>query len=89
MWAPTSGLTAAMLRAPACTYAHCPSVVGAGASSGSQPYPEAADGGVRTKIGIDTHSNDYVENLKLAVICGRARAAAERATRTTLVRPSA
>jgi cytosine/adenosine deaminase-related metal-dependent hydrolase len=25
-------------------------------------------------VGIDTHSNDYLENLKLAVICGRARA---------------
>jgi cytosine/adenosine deaminase-related metal-dependent hydrolase len=55
-------------------YSHCPSGGGAGASSGSQPYPEALTHGVRTNIGIDTHSNDYVENLKLAVICGRARA---------------
>jgi 5-methylthioadenosine/S-adenosylhomocysteine deaminase len=55
-------------------YAHCPSGGGAGASSGSQPYPEALTAGVRSNIGIDTHSNDYVENLKQAVICGRARA---------------
>ncbi len=55
-------------------YAHCPSGGGAGMSSGTQPYPEAIAAGVRTNIGIDTHSNDYVENLKLAVICGRARA---------------
>ena len=55
-------------------YAHCPSAGGAGASSGSQPYPEALTAGVATNIGIDTHSNDYIENLKLAVICGRARA---------------
>jgi 5-methylthioadenosine/S-adenosylhomocysteine deaminase len=55
-------------------YAHCPSGGGAGASSGSQPYPEALTAGVRTNVGIDTHSNDCVENLKLAVICGRARA---------------
>jgi cytosine/adenosine deaminase-related metal-dependent hydrolase len=29
--------------------------------------------GVNTSIGIDTHSNDYIENLKLAVLYGRAR----------------
>ena len=29
--------------------------------------------GVNTNIGIDTHSNDYVENLKLAVLKGEAR----------------
>lgn len=56
------------------TYAHCPSGNGAGGSSGTQPYPEALAAGVRTTIGIDTHSNDYVENLKLAVLYGRARA---------------
>ncbi len=55
-------------------YAHCPSGGGAGASSGSQPWPEALTAGVSTNIGIDTHSNDYVENLKQGVICGRARA---------------
>lgn len=56
------------------TYAHCPSGNGAGGSSGTQPYPEALAAGVRTTIGIDTHSNDYIENLKLAVLYGRARA---------------
>ena len=56
------------------TYAHCPSGGGAGGSSGTQPYPEALAAGVRTTIGIDTHSNDYIENLKLAVLYGRARA---------------
>ncbi|AMW04470.1 amidohydrolase family protein [Gemmatimonas phototrophica] len=55
-------------------YVHCPSGGGAGNSSGSQPYPEALAAGAATNVGIDTHSNDYVENLKLAVICGRARA---------------
>jgi hypothetical protein len=30
--------------------------------------------GVRTTVGIDTHSNDSPENLKLAVLTGRARA---------------
>ena len=55
-------------------YAHCPSGGGAGNSSGTQPYPEAIAAGVPVNVGIDTHSNDYLENLKLAVICGRARA---------------
>jgi 5-methylthioadenosine/S-adenosylhomocysteine deaminase len=56
------------------TYAHCPSAGGAGASVASQPYPEALAVGARSTIGIDTHSNDYVENIKLAVLHGRARA---------------
>lgn len=63
-------------------YAHCPSGGGAGNSSGTQPYPEALAEGVRVNVGIDTHSNDYLENLKLAVICGRARARLLNATRT-------
>jgi len=56
------------------TYVHCPSAGGAGGVGSTQPYPEALAAGVRTTIGIDTHSNDYVENLKLAVLYGRARA---------------
>jgi cytosine/adenosine deaminase-related metal-dependent hydrolase len=64
----------ALLRAKGAVYAHCPSGGGAGGSSGTQPYPEALAAGVRTTVGIDTHSNDYVENLKLAVLTGRARA---------------
>jgi 5-methylthioadenosine/S-adenosylhomocysteine deaminase len=70
-------------------YSHCPSGGGAGASSGTQPYPEALTAGVSTNVGIDTHSNDYVENLKLAVICGRARARVlNAATQSTLRLPT-
>jgi pimeloyl-ACP methyl ester carboxylesterase len=29
--------------------------------------------GIRTNIGIDTHSNDYLEMLKTAVVVGQAR----------------
>ncbi|MEQ9011593.1 amidohydrolase family protein [Algiphilus sp.] len=52
-------------------YAHCPSAGGAG--GGTQPYPETLAKGMNVNIGIDTHSNDYVENLKLAVLYGQAR----------------
>jgi len=52
-------------------YAHCPSAGGAG--NGTQPYPEALAAGMAVNIGIDTHSNDYLENLKLAVLYGQAR----------------
>jgi cytosine/adenosine deaminase-related metal-dependent hydrolase len=72
-----TGATAAdweVLKRHGGVYAHCPSGGGAGNSSGTQPYPEALAAGVRVNVGIDTHSNDYLENLKLAVICGRARA---------------
>lgn len=53
-------------------YAHCPSAGGAGGRS--QPYPEALGAGMAVNVAIDTHSNDYLENMKLAVIGGRARA---------------
>ena len=56
-------------------YAHCPSAGGAGVST--QPYPEALYYGVPAAIGLDTHSNDCLENIKLAVIKGRVRAAAK------------
>lgn len=72
-----TGATAAdwdVLKRHGAVYAHCPSGGGAGNSSGTQPYPEAIAAGVPVNVGIDTHSNDYLENLKLAVICGRARA---------------
>ncbi|MBT8446637.1 MAG: amidohydrolase family protein [Gammaproteobacteria bacterium] len=52
-------------------YVHCPSANGAGGSS--QPYPEALAAGMNVSIGIDTHCNDYLENLKLAVLYGRVR----------------
>lgn len=51
--------------------AHCPSAGGAGGFS--QNYPEALAAGMQVNIGIDTHSNDYMENLKLAVLYGQAR----------------
>jgi len=50
---------------------HCPSAGGAGGFS--QNYPEALAAGMQVNIGIDTHSNDYIENLKLAVLYGQAR----------------
>ena len=52
-------------------YAHCPS--GGGAGNGTQPYPEALAAGMAVNVAIDTHSNDFVENLKLAVLYGQAR----------------
>lgn len=52
-------------------YSHCPS--GGGAGNGTQPYPEALAAGMNVNIGIDTHSNDYLEDLKLAVLYGQAR----------------
>lgn len=56
------------------TFANCPSGTGAGVTPGQWPWPEALAAGVNSGIGLDTHSNDYLENLKLAVIYGRARA---------------
>ena len=60
-----------ILNAAGAAYVHCPS--GGGAGGGTQPYPEALAAGMNVNIGIDTHSNDYVENLKLAVLYGQAR----------------
>jgi cytosine/adenosine deaminase-related metal-dependent hydrolase len=54
-------------------YSHCPSGGGAGGGGHTQPYPEAIAAGWNVNIGIDTHSNDYLENLKLAVLYGRVR----------------
>lgn len=53
------------------TYVHNPSGGGAGATV--QPWPEFLAAGVRTNVGIDTHSNDHLENLKLAVLYGQLR----------------
>ncbi len=61
----------AILNAGGGVYSHCPSAGGAG--GGTQPYPEALAAGMNVNIGIDTHSNDYLENLKLAVLYGQAR----------------
>ena len=56
--------------------AHCPS--GGGAGGSSQIYPEALAAGIAINIGIDTHSNDYLENLKMAVLYGQARYALQQ-----------
>jgi cytosine/adenosine deaminase-related metal-dependent hydrolase len=64
----------AVMANPNFTFIHCPSAAGAGQRSSTQVYPEALAAGVNTSIGFDTHSNDYVENMKLAVIQGRGRA---------------
>ncbi len=61
----------ALLIARGVVLAHCPSAGGAGGFS--QNYPEALAAGIAVNIGIDTHSNDYLENLKLAVLYGQAR----------------
>jgi cytosine/adenosine deaminase-related metal-dependent hydrolase len=63
-----------VLKRQTITYAHCPSAGGAGAGGALQPYPEALAAGLPSAIGIDTHSNDMLENVKQAVILGRARA---------------
>lgn len=62
---------APILKRHGAVYAHCPSAGGAG--NGTQPWPEALAAGIATNIAIDTHSNDYLENLKLAVLYGQAR----------------
>ena len=64
----------AVMANPNFTFVHCPSAAGAGQRASTQVYPEALAAGVNTSIGFDTHSNDYVENMKLATIQGRARA---------------
>jgi len=61
----------AILNDGGAVYVHCPSAGGAGGAT--QPYPEALGAGMNVNIGLDTHSNDYVENLKLAVLEGRVR----------------
>jgi len=64
----------AIMANPNFTFVHCPSAAGAGQRASTQVYPEALAAGVNTSIGFDTHSNDYIENMKLAVIQGRGRA---------------
>jgi cytosine/adenosine deaminase-related metal-dependent hydrolase len=68
----------ALLKAAGGTYSHCPSAGGAG--GGTQAWPEILAAGVNTNIGIDTHSNDFLENLKLAVLYGQARFSLLRTT---------
>lgn len=52
-------------------YSTCP--FGGGANGNLQPYPEMLAAGVKVNIGIDTHTNDYLECVKMAVIKGQAR----------------
>ncbi len=68
----------ALLKSAGGTYSHCPSAGGAG--GGTQAWPEILAAGVNTNVGIDTHSNDYLENLKLAVLYGQARFSLLRTT---------
>jgi 5-methylthioadenosine/S-adenosylhomocysteine deaminase len=60
-----------ILKEKGAVYAHNPSAGGAG--GGTQPWPEFLAAGVLTNIGIDTHSNDQLENIKLAVLYAQAR----------------
>jgi cytosine/adenosine deaminase-related metal-dependent hydrolase len=71
--APEWGIDAPILRARGAVYSTCPSAGGAGGAT--QPYPEALGAGLEVNVGIDTHGNDMIENLKLAVLFGQARAA--------------
>jgi len=76
-----------ILAAKNATYVHNPSAGGAGGAT--QPWPEFLAAGVRTNIGIDTHSNDHLENVKLAVLYGQARHSLLADTSTVpLVRPT-
>ena len=71
------------------TFANCPSGTGAGVTPAQWPWPEALGAGVNSGIGLDTHSNDYLENLKMAVIYGRIRADfLGDSTPVPMVRPS-
>jgi 5-methylthioadenosine/S-adenosylhomocysteine deaminase len=75
-----------VLNAKGAVYAHCPSAGGAGGDT--QPYPEALSKNLRVNVGIDTHSNDYVENLKLAVLYGQARHSLLNSATNPLVKPT-
>ncbi|MGM0931079.1 MAG: amidohydrolase family protein [Actinomycetota bacterium] len=55
------------------TYVHCPSGAGAGSGQGAQPYIEALGANLNVAVGLDSHSNDMLENAKLAVLYGRLR----------------
>lgn len=55
------------------TYVHCPSGAGAGSGEGRQPFIEALGSGINVAVGLDSHSNDMLENAKLAVLYGRLR----------------
>lgn len=78
-----------LLANPSFTFANCPSGTGAGVTPAQWPWPEVLGAGVNSGIGLDTHSNDYIENLKMAVIYGRIRADfLGDSTPVSMVRPS-
>lgn len=54
-------------------FAHCPCMASV-LHQASQPYPEALAAGLNTMLGLDQISNDYMENIKLAVLNGQLRA---------------
>jgi len=68
---PNWDIDAPILRRHGAIYAHCPAMRGVGGAT--QPYPEALGNGIKTNIGVDTHSNNYLEILKLGVATGRTR----------------
>lgn len=68
---PDWGVDAPLLSQKGAIYSHCPGMSGLGGPT--QPYPEALGHKIRTNVAIDTHSNNYLEVLKLAVITGQAR----------------
>ncbi len=62
-----------LARQSSFTYVHCPSGAGAGSGEGAQPYIEALAAGINVAVGLDSHSNDMLENAKLATLYGRLR----------------
>ncbi len=68
-------------------FATCPS--GGGPGGTPQPWAEALAAGVKSGPAIDTHSNDMVENIKMAVIHGQARhGLLGRTSKVPMVRPT-
>jgi cytosine/adenosine deaminase-related metal-dependent hydrolase len=68
-------------------FATCPS--GGGPGGTPQPWPEALAAGVKSGPAIDTHSNDMVENIKMAVIHGGARyGLLSRTSKVRMVKPT-
>ncbi len=68
-------------------FATCPS--GGGPGGTPQPWSEALAAGVKSGPAIDTHSNDMVENIKMAVIHGQARhGLLSKTSRVPMVRPT-
>lgn len=68
-------------------FATCPSAGGPGRTP--QPWPEALAAGVKSGPAIDTHSNDMVENIKMAVVHGGARhGLLSRTSKVRMVKPT-